>query len=67
KKDSKTGKYLVFGGQRRLEACRRIKLDPVPSYVYKDVDMTNARLISLSENLYRKQIIPKNLCSESRF
>jgi ParB/RepB/Spo0J family partition protein len=67
KKDTKTGRYLVFGGQRRLEACRGIKLDPVPCYVYKDVDMTNARLISLSENLYRKQMNPDDISAACEY
>ncbi len=47
------GKYLVFSGQRRLMACAEAGLDEIPSLVHEKITVVEARIISLSENLYR--------------
>jgi len=46
--------YKVFSGQRRLEACRMVTYDPVPCFVFKKISVRDARILSLSENLYRE-------------
>ena len=48
------GLYLVFSGQRRLFACKAAKLQIIPCFVFDDIGLTDARLLSLSENLYRE-------------
>lgn len=49
-------KYLVISGQRRLQACRLVNYDPVPCIVIKKIDIDEAKLASLSENLYRREM-----------
>jgi ParB family transcriptional regulator, chromosome partitioning protein len=56
KKDPNEDRYLVVSGQRRLQACRMIPLKMVSCFVYEDIDLTESRIISLSENLYRKDM-----------
>ena len=56
KYDKKKDRYLVFSGQRRLEACRNIEKSPVKCYVFDTISEDNARLLSLSENLYREKM-----------
>lgn len=46
--------YHVFSGQRRLEACRMINYSPVPCFIFKEISLRDARILSLSENLYRE-------------
>lgn len=46
-------RYLVFNGQRRLLACAKAGQRKIPCFVYSDIDIDNARIMSLSENLYR--------------
>ena len=45
--------YLVFSGQRRFLACAKAGKRKIPCFVYEDIDIDNARIMSLSENLYR--------------
>lgn len=47
-------KYLVFSGQRRLQACKMINLEEVPCFVFEKISLTDAQILSLSENLYRE-------------
>jgi len=56
KHDKKTGKYLVFSGQRRLAACQRIEKPKIECFVIEKITEDDARLLSLSENLYREKM-----------
>jgi len=52
------GCYEVLVGQRRLLACRRIRLDPVPCLVRDDLGDTDAVALSLVENVHRADMHP---------
>jgi ParB/RepB/Spo0J family partition protein len=52
------GQYEVLVGQRRLLACRRIKLDPMPCLVRDDLGDTDAVALSLVENVHRADMHP---------
>lgn len=54
-------KYLVFSGQRRLEAAKIAGLTEVPCLVYKHITESEARLLSLSENIYRESMTPDDI------
>lgn len=54
--DKPSGKYLVFSGQRRLAACEKINKKMVECYVFDRISEDDARLLSLSENLYREKM-----------
>lgn len=45
--------YLIFSGQRRFLACAKAGLSDIPCFIYEDIDIDDARILSLSENLYR--------------
>ena len=59
-----SNKYWVVAGQRRLEACRLINYDDVECVIIRDMDEDEAKVLSLSENLYRSQMNPDDI-SES--
>lgn len=50
------GHFEVLVGQRRLLACRKIGLDPVPCLVRDDLGDTDAVALSLVENVHRADI-----------
>ncbi|HUI28828.1 MAG TPA: ParB/RepB/Spo0J family partition protein [Candidatus Acidoferrales bacterium] len=52
------GKYEVIAGQRRLAACQKVGLDPVPCLVRDDIDDADAVTISLVENVHRADMNP---------
>jgi ParB family chromosome partitioning protein len=52
------GRFEVLVGQRRLLACRKIGLDPVPCLVRDDLDDTDAVALSLVENVHRADMHP---------
>jgi ParB/RepB/Spo0J family partition protein len=52
-KEKSTKEFLVFSGQRRLLACAKAGLPKVPCFVFKNISLNDARILSLSENLYR--------------
>ena len=52
------GRYEVLVGQRRLLACQKILLTPVPCLVREDLDDTDAVTISLVENVHRAEMHP---------
>lgn len=54
KEKEKNKKYLVFSGQRRLEASKIAKIEEIPCFVFKDISVTEAKILSFSENLYRE-------------
>lgn len=45
--------YRIFSGQRRFLACVKAGRTTIPCFVYEDIDIDDARVLSLSENLYR--------------
>jgi ParB family chromosome partitioning protein len=52
------GHFEVLVGQRRLLACRRIGLDPVPCLVRDDLGDVDAVALSLVENVHRADMHP---------
>lgn len=52
------GRYEVLVGQRRLLACRKIGLDPVPCLVRDDLGDADAVTVSLVENVHRADMHP---------
>ena len=50
------GKYGVFSGQRRLFACAKAGIEKIPCFVFDGIRVTQARILSLSENLYRQSM-----------
>jgi ParB family transcriptional regulator, chromosome partitioning protein len=52
------GDYEVISGQRRLLACQRINLDPVPCLVRDDLGDVDAQTVSLVENVHRADMHP---------
>lgn len=52
--------YLVFSGQRRFEACKLVGLKKIPCFVFKTTSLTEARILSFSENLYREGMTPED-------
>lgn len=55
---SPDGRYEVIVGQRRLRACHKAGLDPVPCLVRDDLSDTDAVAISLVENVHRADMNP---------
>ena len=47
-------KYLIFSGLRRFEASKIADIETIPCFVFKDITLTEARILSFSENLYRE-------------
>ena len=62
----KNGRYLVFSGQRRLIACRAAKLEKIPCFVFAGIDLTDARVLSLSENLYRQSMTKEDKATAAK-
>lgn len=54
-------KYRVFSGQRRLKACIKAEILEVPCRVFTDITKEKARILSLSENLYRLEMEPGDM------
>ena len=52
--------YLVFSGQRRFLACAKADIRNIPCFVFEDIDINDARILSLSENLYRLAMEPRD-------
>lgn len=52
------GFYEVLVGQRRLLACQKIGLDPVPCVIRDDLGDTDAVALSLVENVHRADMHP---------
>jgi len=50
--------FEVLTGQRRLLACRKIGLDPIPCIVRTDLGDSDAVTISLMENIHRADMHP---------
>ena len=60
------GRYLVFSGQRRLIACNAAKVREIPCLVFTDIDLTKARILSLSENIYREAMTKEDKSAAAR-
>jgi ParB family chromosome partitioning protein len=54
-------KYLVFSGQRRLEAAKIAGLSEAPCLIFKTITESEARILSLSENIYRESMTADDL------
>jgi ParB/RepB/Spo0J family partition protein len=52
------GRYGVLVGQRRLLACRKIGLDPIPCLLRDDLGDADAVTLSLVENVHRADMHP---------
>jgi len=61
------GTYMVISGQRRLQACRMVNYDPVECIVIDKINVEKARILSLSENLYRKDMNPDDISDACDF
>ncbi len=48
------GIYRVFSGQRRFEAAHIAKMEKVPCYIFEDISLRNAIMLSLTENVLRE-------------
>lgn len=46
--------YLVFSGQRRLEACKIAGLKEIPCFIFKEITLADAQILSFSENQFRE-------------
>lgn len=57
--------FKVFVGQRRLTACRMIKLEYVPCFIFEKITLREAQILSLSENLYRQPMNDDDLADAS--
>ncbi len=62
-------RYLVFSGQRRLIACKAAKMAEVPCFVFQNIKLHDAMVLSLSENLYREAMTKedKSLAAKALF
>ena len=60
------GKYLVFSGQRRMLACKVAKIKEVPCFVFDDIKLADAQVLSLSENLYREAMTKADKSSAAK-
>lgn len=49
-------KYLVFSGQRRLEAAKIAGLAEAPCLIFKHITESEARILSFSDNIYRESM-----------
>lgn len=52
----KDGRYDLIVGQRRLIAMSKLGLNEVPVLVRNPVDLSKAKIISLSENIQRRRV-----------
>jgi len=48
--------YKIISGQRRWLACKRIGLPKIPAIVVPKMTLLEAKIASLSENIYRKKM-----------
>jgi|APSaa5957512535_1039671.scaffolds.fasta_scaffold22269_2 ParB family transcriptional regulator, chromosome partitioning protein len=49
-----SGIYKVFSGQRRLEAAQIAKIESIPCYIFEDISLRDAMMLSLTENVLRE-------------
>lgn len=53
--------YMVFSGQRRLEAAKIAGLSEAPCMIFKHITESEVRILSLSENIYRESMTPDDI------
>ena len=46
--------YKIFSGQRRFEAARIAKIESIPCYIFEDISLRDAIMLSLTENVLRE-------------
>lgn len=59
--DEKKKKHLIISGQRRFKACDMVNYDPIECIVIKKPTLEQARILSLSENMYRRSMTPNDI------
>ncbi|MBI1663568.1 MAG: ParB/RepB/Spo0J family partition protein [Nitrosopumilus sp.] len=62
----KNEKYIIFSGQRRYEASKLADLDTIPCLVYKTMTVTQAKVLSFSENMYREDMTMEDKSNATR-
>ena len=62
----KNEKYMIFSGQRRYEASKLADLDTIPCLVYKTMTVTQAKVLSFSENMYREDMTMEDKSNATR-
>ncbi len=50
----KDGIYKVFSGQRRFEAAQIAKIEKIPCFIFENISLRDAIMLSLSENVLRE-------------
>src|SRR4051812_26903198 len=55
----KKGKYEILAGQRRFLACKEIGMKTIEAIVREKKDETHAKVVSLTENLMRRDVTQK--------
>jgi ParB family chromosome partitioning protein len=53
--------YQIISGQRRYHACKMVRYSPVECLVVEKPDLEKAKILSLSENLYRRTMTPDDI------
>lgn len=59
--DEKKKKYFIISGQRRFKACDMVGFDPIECLVIKKPTLEQAKILSLSENMYRRSMTPDDI------
>lgn len=59
--ETKSNKYVLIYGQRRLEACRKLGWNTIAAEVVAEPDMQDLLLRNVTENLQRKTNTPTEL------
>ncbi len=63
----KKGKYEILAGQRRFLACKQLGMKTIEAVIRERKDETQAKALSLTENLMRRDITQKekiDACTE---
>lgn len=59
--DEKKKKHFIISGQRRFKACDMVDYDPIECLIIKKPTVEQARILSLSENMYRRSMTPDDI------
>ena len=62
----KNKKYLIFSGQRRYKASKIANIKSIPCLVYKTMSVTQAKILSFSENMYRADMTIEDKSTATR-
>ena len=66
-KPIRNGKYAIFSGQRRFEACKLAQIKKVKCIVYDGIRLEEAKIFSLSENLYREKMTTEDIMNATAY